>query len=233
MDITVVEDNKLPMAREDALLAKVLESGNIEVLERFIALRAAEEERQAKMEFDRHFAEMRRELSPVIKSKKNAGTNSDYAPLEEYQATCDDTIFKHGFSYTWSEEALDQGRKRVILHISGWGYTQTNYWDAPAYEGNRATNSLQSAGVQTTYGKRYTFASGFGIVTKGEDTDGATFDIPPELSDALDKIRNADTLDKLMAAYQIAYERFKSDQNHLRLVVGEYTIAKKAMAGAK
>jgi len=34
---------------EDRLLEKVLDSGNIEVLERFIALRKSEEERQARL----------------------------------------------------------------------------------------------------------------------------------------------------------------------------------------
>lgn len=242
MDLQVVSDaDKLPIVREDALLAKVLESGNIEVLKEFIALRAQEEARQSRIQFEENFARMRAELPRITKSKNvdiRGKRAYSYAPIEDIQKVCDPIIFKHGFTYSWREEAIPEG-KRVWLDIMGYGHTKSNYFDSPrldpiqSREGFNVTNVVQMAGQMSTYGKRYSFVSGFGLIVEGEDADAQTVEIPQELSDALDKIRNADTLDKLMAAYQIAYERFKSDQNHLRLVVGEYTIAKKAMAGAK
>jgi hypothetical protein len=43
-------------------------------------------------------------------------------------------------------------------------------------EGKTTANILQMRGIQSTYGQRYTFKAGFGIVIAGEDTDGDRLD---------------------------------------------------------
>lgn len=163
------------VSNEDRLLEKVLDSGNIEVLERYIALRKSEEERQARIVFEEHFAQLRSELLPVIKTKLNKAFGSKYAELSDLQHSCDPTIFKHGFFYSWREEALEVG-KRIWMDISGYGHTRSNFFDCLPIEKNNAQNSLQIGGVMSTYGQRYTFKAGFGIVIAGEDTDGNTLD---------------------------------------------------------
>lgn len=165
-------------SQDDRLLEKVLESGNIEVLERYIALRKSEEERQAKLAFEEHFSKLRSELRPVVKQKENTFLKTKYAPLDVLQEACDPIILKHGFFYTWREEAINGG-KRVWMDISGYGHTKSNYFDTPDLEtiknreGKDVTNVLQARGIQSTYGQRYTFKAGFGIVLAGEDTDGS------------------------------------------------------------
>lgn len=183
--LELFDKNKpVELSREDRLLETVLASGNIEVLERFIALRKSEEERQARIDFEQHFSEMRKELPRITKSKDVAirGTKAySYAPLESIQGICDPIIFKHGLTYSWREEAIAEG-KRVWLDITGFGHTRSNYFDSPridpitSREGNAVTNVIQAAGVMSTYGKRYTFVSGFGIIIEGEDTDAANLD---------------------------------------------------------
>lgn len=240
MEIMAVNEN-LPVTREDRLLEKVLESGNIEVLKEFIALRAQEEARQARIAFEEHFARMRAELPRIQKSKdvEIRGKRAySYAPIEDIQKTCDPIIFKHGFTYSWREEAIPEG-KRVWLDIMGYGHTKSNYFDSPrldpitSREGFNVTNVVQMAGQMSTYGKRYSFVSGFGLIVEGEDDDGQTIEVPAEVATMLDKIKSADTLDKLMNVYQIAYEQVKGNPAHLRLVVGEYNLAKQAMAKVK
>ena len=174
--IVAVEESK-----EDKLLAMVLEKGNIEVLERFIALREREQERQAHLAFDEHFALLQADLQPVVKSK--IAKNGDkkmyaYAPLDALQTACNPVIFKHGFSYTWREEALEEKAKRTILIISGWGWSRETSFDSPLITGTNVQNAIQVAGAQSTYGRRYTFVAGFGIVLEGEDSDAA---IPDDL----------------------------------------------------
>lgn len=163
------------MSREDTLLSKVLESGNIEVLERYIALRKSEEERQARIAFEEAFSRMRAELPSIAKRKDNGATKSKYAPIEDIQRQCDPVIYKHGFSYAWREEAITEG-KRVILDIFGYGYSKSNFFDCPKIAGNNAQNAIQVAGAMSTYGRRYTFVSGFGIIVEGEDSDGQITD---------------------------------------------------------
>jgi hypothetical protein len=172
---------QVAVSKEDRLLETVLASGNIEVLERYIALRKSEEERQARIAFEEHFAKLRADLRPVIKQKENTFLRSKYAPLEVLQDACDPTIAKHGFFYTWREEAIEGG-KRIWMDISGYGHTRSNYFDTPdleplkSNEGKAVTNILQARGIQSTYGQRYTFKAGFGIVIAGEDMDGNRLD---------------------------------------------------------
>lgn len=169
------EETAPAVTREDALLSTVLASGNIEVLERYIALRKSEEERQARIAFEEAFSRMRRELPAVAKRKDNGATKSKYAPLEELQRACDPIIYQHGFSYAWREEAIPEG-KRVILDIFGYGHSKSNFFDCPKIPGNNAQNAIQVAGAMSTYGRRYTFISGFGIIVEGEDADGQITD---------------------------------------------------------
>lgn len=200
----------------------------VQLLRELIAMQNEERKRKSKEAFDFHFAELRKALKPVVKNKFNAGTNSKYAELEHMQRHCDPVIFEHGFTYSWNEMEGDNGRKTVIMHIYGYGHTEDVLWTAPAYEGNRAINPLQSAGIQSAYGQRYTYKSGFGIVLKGEDTDGQFVDIEAMRSD-LDPIRNAKSTDALMSAYQTAYTKHKDDQTRLQVVVGAYNLAKQAL----
>lgn len=228
---------QVPVSQEDRLLEKVLESGNIEVLERFIALRKSEQERQARLDFERNFAIMRRELPVIRKTKevKIRGTKAySYEPIERIQADCDATIFRHGFSYSWREEAIQSG-KRVWLDITGYGYTRSNYFDVPplnpitSRDGNQVTNAVQMAGAMSTYGRRYTFISGFGLIVEGEDSDGVVLTIDNELQADLDSIKNASNTSDMMTAYQAAFGKYKDDANKQRLVIGEYNLAKQAL----
>jgi hypothetical protein len=184
MDIQVIDEKAVaPVSKEDRLLETVLASGNIEVLERYIALRKSEEERQARIMFDEHFAALQAELPAVVKSKANDFLKSKYAPLETLQAACNPVIFKHGFSYSWHEESIEGG-KRVYLDISGYGHTRSNYFDAAqmdaivSKEGKQVTNTLQVGGIMSSYGRRYSFISGFGLIIEGEESDGQ---IPTDL----------------------------------------------------
>ena len=181
LELFDAEGKQVSVSKEDRLLETVLASGNIEVLERYIALRKSEEERQARLAFEEHFAMLRADLRPVIKQKENTFLRAKYAPLEVLQDACDSTIAKHGFFYTWREEAIEGG-KRIWMDISGYGHTRSNYFDTPdleplkSNEGKAVTNILQARGIQSTYGQRYTFKAGFGIVIAGEDMDGNRLD---------------------------------------------------------
>jgi hypothetical protein len=187
--LNLFDDKKeITVSREDRLLETVLASGNIEVLERYIALRKSEEERQARIVFEEHFAKMQSALPVVTKRKENGGSKSKYAPLEDIQALWDKVIREHGFSYSWREEIVpDFDGKRILLDIMGYGYTKTNYFDSPRIDGNSAQNKIQVAGAMSTYGRRYTFVSGMGGRVEGEDSDA---NIPEDIELLASELRD-------------------------------------------
>ncbi len=210
-----------------------------DLFEKLLDMRNKELERQAKRDFDANFAKLRAELEPIQRSKENTFLKSKYAPLEAMQEICDPIIAKHGFAYSWREEDLPEGRKCILMDITGYGHTRTNSWVAPAYDGvkNRdgreVTNALQSAGIQSSYGERRTFKQGFGIVTVDEDTDGdfRTVKINEELQAELDAIAEAKNADELMPVYQSAYGKHKEDPDKRRIIIGAYNEAKQRLIG--
>lgn len=186
MNIEVVEESSakdvalqetaIAITNEQIML-KAVESGNVEALDRLLAMRAREEDRQARLEFERRFAEMQKEFAPVQRKKK--GDKAKYVPLEVLQRTFNPIISKHGFSYRWDEESVGDGVLRSVLYISGYGHTVTTKKELPLYvpdkggsSGKSIMNVLQAEGVRSTYGRRYTFVDGFGITIEDEDTDG-------------------------------------------------------------
>lgn len=230
-ELNFTEKQVVPV-NEDRLLEKVIDSGNIDILERFIALRAKEEERQARIAFEEAFTRMQSELPAVVKTKDNGATKSKYAPLEVIQRACDTTIHKHGFSYSWREEAIHEG-KRVWMDISGFGYTKSAFFDCPKIAGNNAQNAIQIAGAMSTYGRRYTFVSGFGIVVEGEDTDGhytvAEFG---EYIDLLQPLYDAKTPEELLAAANTIKSKVDPKDNKAKDMCNKvYMQRRKEMAG--
>lgn len=221
--VAVAKREVLPaQSQQERLLEKVLESGNIEVLERYIALRKSEEERQARIRFEEEFSRMRSRLPTITKSKDVSiqGTKAySYAPLEQLQRMCDPIIYEHGFSYSWREEAIpSDGGKRVYMDIFGYGHVRSNSFDVPqlpqitSRTGNAVTNLVQTAGMMTTYGQRYTFKAGFGLVIEGEDDDGRVADTASEdkLRPMLEDMANQQSPEALMRVY---IQHFKSLAN--------------------
>lgn len=166
---------------EDSLVRMAIDKNlDTDKLEKVIALFNQQQDRQRKEDFERHFGEMQKELPTVNKNstakKKDGGKAYDYVTLDNLQTECKPVISKHGFSYSWREEALTDGAKRTWLDISGYGYTKSNYFDSPKIGGTDWQNAIQVAGSQSTYGRRYTFIAGFGIIVLGEDMDGNILD---------------------------------------------------------
>lgn len=225
-------ESQVVPVNEDRLLEKVIDSGNIDILERFIALRAKEEERQARIAFENAFTKMQAELPAVVKMKDNGGTKSKYAPIEAIQRACDQVIHKNGFSYSWREESIPEG-KRVWIDISGYGYTKSSFFDCPKIQGNNAQNAVQIAGSMSTYGRRYTFVSGFGIVVEGEDNDGhytvAEFG---EYIELLQPLYDAKTPEELLSAANTIKSKVDPKDNKAKDMCNKvYMQRRKEMAG--
>jgi hypothetical protein len=231
----------MTLSREDQLLQTVLASGIVEVLERFIALRNGELDRQSRLAFEEAFAKMRAEL-PAIKKTKEVKTYGgkhmyDYAPLDEIQRTCDPILQRHGFSYSWREEAIEGG-KRIHFDLFGYGHTKSNFFDAPmlaaqmSSEGKEVTNAVQAARKTSSYAKRNSMVDGLGLIIEDEDTDGGnTFEIDAELRDTLEKLERAETIDKLLDFNKIALEKYASNPNAKTFILGTYAQARKRLTG--
>jgi hypothetical protein len=226
------------VATPDTFIASVLAMPDgdkkVELLDKLITMRNAEIERQAKRDFDSHFAELRSKLVPVQRSKENKFLGTKYASLDAEQKLYDPIISDHGFSYTWREDPAEGGII-VFMDVSGYGHTRTNSKFIPNPGEMKGINAIQVSGSMSSYGKRYTFEEGFGIVKEDEDTDGdfRTVKINEELQAELNAIAEAPNLDALMNAYEATYDRYKGDADKRRVIIGVYIEAKqKIVKGA-
>ena len=178
------ETREVAVKREDSLLTLAIEKGvDTDTLEKLISLRNAEIARQAKADFDAEFAKMQAQFVPV--GKTNMASDRDgnklysYCPIEVILQMAAPIIARHGFAYSWEEEALPTKEKRLWCIISGYGHERRGYVDIPFMEpSTRATNAVQMRGSATTYGKRYSFLNATGIIVAGEDNDALSNSTP-------------------------------------------------------
>lgn len=203
----------------------------VALMEKLIAMKYADEDREAKKRFEEAFGKMQKALPVVKKSKYNDGTKSYYAELETLQKAWDPVIFENGFTYSWHEELVQDGQvKRTWFDLMQFGHTKSNFFDAPKVEPNRAQSLIQVSGVQSSYGYRYSYRAGIGGRVEGEDPDG-TLEIDPELRAVLDKYEKADSVDKLLDLNKIALERYADNANARTFILGTYVQARKRLTG--
>ena len=215
--------------KNDHLMIKVIESGNIEALERFISLREREESRQFAMAFDAHFSEMQSEFTAVERSKQGFGYK--YAPIEALQKQYGPIIARHGFSYTWTEEALEKG-KRCTMRISGHGAARYNSFDIPELTATKQMNAVQAAGAMSTYGRRYTFQAGFGVVTdEGEDSDAQVDHDPTKYTADAQKLQACEDLEALKVAWTEVYRKHQQDSYAVKILTSVYSEMKGKLNG--
>ncbi len=213
---------------QSMLAFMVQQNVDIERMKAMIDLVHAEEERAAKQTFALKFAQMQAKFEAIPRSARAMDKEKelyDYAPIEAMVKTNGRIIGDHGFSYSFREELLEDGKtRRFFLDIQGWGHTKTTFVDlpdggakAPLMNAAQASRSLQS------YGQRYAMFAGFGFVTEGEDDDtaGLTFEFGVTFSNEIDLIRNSDR-DNWKANYAMAIkDKAPEDVEKLAVIKGQ------------
>lgn len=194
----------------DALIRLAIDrDADMDKLERLIALRDREEAKEAKRRFDEQFAQMQAEFKAVGRSKQ--GYDYKYAPIEVLQRAYGPTIAEHGFSYRWREESIEGGGKRCTMTITGHGHSEETSFDVPKIEGTKQMNPVQVAGAMSTYGRRYTFIAGFGVIIDEEDDDAQalTFIEGVKYSDYVNAIEATTTIEEAHKVASDAYHQLK------------------------
>jgi len=210
---------KKPLQSESGALLKMAIDKDLDVdkLAKIIDMNVEEKKRQAKANFDLHFAKMQAEFPPVKRSKEGYGYN--YTPLEVMQNSHNPIITKHEFSYKWKEESLENGKK-IILIISGYGHDDKTSFDVPILQATKQQNAVQVLGSMTTYGKRYTFVSGFGVTIEDEDDDAAslTFADGVQYAQQVQWLESCETKEDLIKTWKEIYKELGNDKVGLQIL---------------
>jgi len=187
--LAIIPEKKIP-SREimqpgiDGLITMAIQSkASVENLKELMAMKYEHEAREAKKVFHQKFSELQSALPVIIKSKqvdtKTGKKMYKYAPLPDIQKQVNPVIFRHGFSYHWSESFEREKYVRIFFTLTGYGHSESSFIDIPIQSANDYVNSVQQAGSSNTYGKRYSMCNLLGIVAD-EDDDGGNVDKKPQ-----------------------------------------------------
>lgn len=182
MNVELVKPEPMPVADDpQGLLRFAIErQANVETIERLMSVRRELRAEQAKEAFDRAMAAFQAEC-PVIDRPKSVSTNSgqkaySYAPFEHIIAMVKPCLLKHGFSYTLDTDTESaQGwviAKCHVTHSAGHVMTSTAKFPLGTKTGIMSDTQVYASAL--TFASRRVFCNAFGIVTSGEDLNGAT-----------------------------------------------------------
>jgi hypothetical protein len=180
---TTENAGQLPAVTPMDLIAKALDRGDMEQMEKLLDLQIKFEENEAKKAFNVAFAKFKAAGIQIVKdshveySTSKGKTEYDHATLA---GICDQVVAemsKHGLSHYWD---VDKKEKMVevtcvIVHELGHSIS-TSLDSAPDDSGGK--NSIQAVGSAVTYLQRYTLLAATGLATKAiPDDDGAGTDL--------------------------------------------------------
>jgi len=237
----------------ERLMRTALEGNNIQALKELIALKQseedrsiAEEQRQAKIRFDKDFAKMQAEFKPIKRTKENSQYNSKYAELSDLQTQYGPTISKHKFSYDWETVFKEDGSVLCVFLLTKHGYTKRTPMLMPAYtpatgntSGKSVMNPMQAVGTQVSYGERYSMKAGLGVTETNEDTDGVvlTFAEGQAYGEWATAFETCNSRDELKIAWDSAMQRLVEDSEGRKIVTylrdQRYTEIKKGEANGR
>lgn len=121
---------------------------------------------ETRAELFKAFANFKKKLKQPLKDANNPFFKSKYVPLENVVQVVDEAMIDTGLSYIQEIEDLEEGYLRVdtiVLHESG------EYVVIKGSKVKPVKNDPQSAGSATTYARRYSLSTAFGIASDPDD----------------------------------------------------------------
>ena len=208
-------------------------------LQKLIAMKYADEDREARKEYFRHWGEMQADLGAVQKTKtvkdRDGNLLYTFADIDNIVDACGPVIARHGFGWRFSAETLENGEKRTWCIITGYGHEERNYIDLPIMAESKATNALQQRGSSGTYGERYAFKAGFAVVIAGEDNDAVSMDVEAIVDNApaIAAIQDSKTSDELRENFKHFYSAAQSDDVRILIMAAKDRKKAELAKGAK
>lgn len=219
----------LPEVTPMQLVERAMAAGNLELVEKFMALQERWEANQARKAFDAAIASAKAEIKPIAKKQEvdftstRGRTNYEHEGLADIAEHIDPILAKNGLSYRYRPK--QEGK---ILFITCRlahrdGHTEEVELFAGFDEsGNK--NSIQSIGSTATYLQRYTLKLALGLAAAKDDDGHAAGNAPaqpsPEAPDGY-----ADWRADMTAKSDEGYEQFsKSWKTEATKSLREYAL---------
>ncbi|EJF98609.1 hypothetical protein MEI_00179 [Bartonella vinsonii subsp. arupensis Pm136co] len=141
-------------------------------LQRLIALREKEIERQNYQNFVRDLSLMQTQYQNIQKNSINTHTNSQYATLDQHIDAVKETLSKYHFALF--SRIKEQNHDSIVIemtltHPSGNKISTEGKFP---YDTKGCKSVIQSVGSTITYARRYLLSMLLNVASKEDDTDG-------------------------------------------------------------
>lgn len=201
----------------DNMLVEAVRGGNIDIIERLMALKERDEANTARKAFTAAKAAFKGEAVVVVKDKFNTQFKSMYSSLGNLVGTVSPFLSKHGLSADWTLEQSN-GQITVTCVLShALGYSESVPFTVPPdTSGGGAKNPIQAIKSAVTYAKAVTYESVCGMASTDanhdDDGNGTTPEkevkqhpkekiVGPRFDQALQAIRNEQYTPEQMRGY--------------------------------
>lgn len=159
------------------LFTKAVETGNIEVVERLMAVRRELRAEKARQEFLEAVKGFQAEVKPItmdcVVRNKDGSVRYKYASLKQILKEIQPLLDKWGLSISFDTIPASQNTltiKCILSHTSG--HTETREFTIPI-DTSQHMSDIQRWGSTLTYAKRYALVSTLNLIAE-EDIDGLT-----------------------------------------------------------
>lgn len=145
--------------------------GDVDMLEKLLSMRDAEDARNARQEFNAAFAAAQAEF-PIVPKRGRGHNGVQYAREEDIKQVIMPILAKHGLSMRHRADTTDGVVVTATLaHVSG--HSETDTFVAKA-DKSGSKNDVQAIKSTITYARRTTMENLLGLASHGEDDDAFT-----------------------------------------------------------
>jgi hypothetical protein len=165
---------------------------NVEVFERLLAARRAEEDRAAERAFNAAMSQAKGELSPVLKTRDvdfqsnkpgASRTKYKYENFADVARVVDPVFAQHGLSYRYSvEQSGDQVRVTCIVSHAD-GYSDRTKLEGKVDPGSTGMSMVQALGSALTYLQRYSLRAAIGLAAALDDDGRGAGGTSPKITE--------------------------------------------------
>jgi hypothetical protein len=168
--LPVAQPQTAMIATPDNMLMVALQSGNIDTIERMMALKERHDANEARKAFTAAKAAFKGEAIKIVKDKYNTQFKSWYSSLGNVVNTVAPLLSKHGLSAEWQIEQNGSMIKVTCILSHSLGHSDSVPFTVPP-DGTGAKNEIQKIKSAITYAKAVTYESVCGLASTDANSD--------------------------------------------------------------
>lgn len=208
---------KAAPASLETMIIKAIEVGNVETIEKMLALKERVDKENARKAFKEAFADWQGNKPEIKKTKAGWNANYYYAPLASIQKQVDPVLSNTRITYRWEHEQKEKEIRVtcVLSHIDG--HEERTSITVP-HDGSGGKNAIQAVGSAVSYGERYTLLGALGLSADDDDDGKEAKKAPAKLPELTPKHKHWKAIIEGIKAGQTTIEALKAKK---------YTISEK------